>query len=227
MADTKTSPYRQRVVADNVVPVHEAHGIEAQTCNVAVPRPMPCIVILIHGVNDVGEAYQNQETGIIEGLNKRLDRTDLYPHEWKDFLMQQGEDAQKKIKVPGRSPVIPFYWGYKPVTHDEWKADQKRYREEVSKLSNGAHLPYDAYQENDPQKMAAMGNDGSNTVKFQNDCFKNTLDVNFAKNGGTFANATTNIPDMLGPGSNGLVVAAAGFWHAIHERGQFHPSYLP
>ena len=78
MADTKTSPYRQRVVADNVVPVHEAHGIEAQTCNVAVPRPMPCIVILIHGVNDVGEAYQNQETGIIEGLNKRLDRTDLY-----------------------------------------------------------------------------------------------------------------------------------------------------
>lgn len=38
MADTKTSPYRQRVVADNVVPVHEAHGIEAQTCNVAVPR---------------------------------------------------------------------------------------------------------------------------------------------------------------------------------------------
>lgn len=226
MADTKTSPYRQRVVADNVVPVHEAHGIEAQTCNVAVPRPMPCIVILIHGVNDVGEAYQNQETGIIEGLNKRLDRTDLYPHEWKDFLMQQGEDAQKKIKVPGRSPVIPFYWGYKPVTHDEWKADQKRYREEVSKLSNGAHLPYDAYQENDPQKMAAMGNDGSNTVKFQNDCFKNTLDVNFAKNGGTFANATTNIPDMLGPGSNGLVVAAAGFGTLYMNGGNFtHPIF--
>lgn len=187
---------------------------------------MPCIVILIHGVNDVGEAYQNQETGIIEGLNKRLDRTDLYPHEWKDFLMQQGEDAQKKIKVPGRSPVIPFYWGYKPVTHDEWKADQKRYREEVSKLSNGAHLPYDAYQENDPQKMAAMGNDGSNTVKFQNDCFKNTLDVNFAKNGGTFANATTNIPDMLGPGSNGLVVAAAGFGTLYMNGGNFtHPIF--
>jgi hypothetical protein len=25
--------------------------------------------------------------------------------------------------------------------------------------------------------------------------------VNYAKGGGTFANATTNIPDMLGPGA--------------------------
>lgn len=226
MADTKTSPYRQRVVADNVVPVHEAHGIEAQTCNVGVPRPLPCIVILVHGVNDEGEAYPNQETGIIDGLHKRLDRTDLYPHEWKGTLTKQGEAGQQKIKVPGRSPVIPFYWGYKPVTHDDWKADQKKYRDEVSKLSDGAHLPYDTYQENDPEKMAAMGNDGSNTVKFQNDSFKNTLDVNFAQNGGTFANATTNIPDMLGPGSNGLVVAAAGFGTLYMNGGNFtHPIF--
>jgi hypothetical protein len=26
---------------------------------------------------------------------------------------------------PGRSPVIPFYWGYKPVTHEDYRADLK------------------------------------------------------------------------------------------------------
>ena len=50
----------------------------------AVPRPMPCIVILVHGVNDVGEAYQNQEKGIIAGLNQRLGRNDLTCHEWSE-----------------------------------------------------------------------------------------------------------------------------------------------
>lgn len=69
---------------------------------------MPCIVILVHGVNDVGEAYQNQEKGIIAGLSKRLNRPDLYAHEWKDFIMSHNEEAQQKICEPGRSPVIPF-----------------------------------------------------------------------------------------------------------------------
>jgi hypothetical protein len=43
---------------------------------------MPGIVILVHGVNDVGEAYQNQEKGILAGLSKRLNRQDFYAHEW-------------------------------------------------------------------------------------------------------------------------------------------------
>lgn len=189
-------------------------------------NPMPCIVILIHGVNDVGEAYQNQETGIVNGLKKRLSRTDLCAHEWRNYLAIPGQNVQKNSSAPGRSPVIPFYWGYKPVTHDDYVADQKRYRDEVSKLSDGAKVPYDAYQENDPKKMAAQGNDGHNSVKFQNDCFKNALDSHFAKNGGTFANATTNIPDMLGPGSNGMVVAAAGFGTLYANGGDYtHPIY--
>jgi hypothetical protein len=45
------------------------------------------------------------------------------------------DDAQRrgteKIAAPGRSPVIPFYWGYKPVTYDDWVADQQNYRKEV------------------------------------------------------------------------------------------------
>lgn len=226
MTETKKAPYAPRVVVRNEIGVHASLGEVAQTCKVGVPRPMPCIVILVHGVNDVGEAYQNQETGIIEGLKKRLDRSDLYAHEWRDFIAMHNEDAQKKICAPGRSPVIPFYWGYKPVTHDDYVADQKRYREEVTKLNDAAHLPYDAYQQKDPAKMAAQGNDGQNTVKFQNDNLKNALDINFAKGGGTFANATTNIPDMLGPGSGGPLMGAIGFTTLHMNGGDYtHPIY--
>ncbi|MEB5750483.1 DUF3274 domain-containing protein [Leclercia adecarboxylata] len=181
-----------------------------------VPRPMPGIVILVHGVNDVGEAYQNQEKGILAGLGKRLNRQDFYAHTWKDY----------RITAPGRSPVIPFYWGYKPVTYDDYRADQKRYREEVSKLSEKAHLPYDAYQENNEKNKAALGNDGKGPFKFQSDNFKNALDMHFAKGGGTFANATTTIPDMLGPGAGGFGVAAAGFASLHFNDGDYtHPVY--
>ena len=228
MSDKKTSPYAPRIASKNDVSVPDALGTAAQTCNVAVPRPMPCIVILVHGVNDVGEAYQNQETGIIAGLSKRLNRTDLYAHEWKDFMMMHNEEAQKKIAAPGRSPVIPFYWGYKPVTYDDWVADQQNYRKEVDaqKLGDKAHIPYDAYQQNDKEKMKAVGNDGDNKVKFQNDNWNNALDMNFAKGGGTFANATTSIPDMLGPGAGGAAVAAAGFSTLYLNGGDYtHPIF--
>lgn len=71
----------------------------------------------------------------------------------------------------------------------------------MGKLKDQAHLPYDAYQEDNGDKKAALGNDGKGAFKYQNDNFGNALDANFAKGGGTFANATTNIPDMLGPGA--------------------------
>lgn len=228
MTDKKNSPYAPRIASRNDVSVHKDLGEAAQTCNVAVPRPMPCIVILVHGVNDVGEAYQNQDNGIIAGLSKRLNRTDLYAHEWKDFMMMRNEEAQKKIAAPGRSPVIPFYWGYKPVTYDDWVADQQNYRKEVDaqKLGDKAHIPYDAYQQNDKEKMKAVGNDGDNKVKFQNDNWNNALDMNFAKGGGTFANATTSIPDMLGPGAGGAAVAAAGFSTLYLNGGDYtHPIF--
>ncbi|MCW9491006.1 T6SS effector phospholipase Tle3 domain-containing protein [Klebsiella michiganensis] len=228
MTDKKNSPYAPRIASRNDVSGHKDLGEAAQTCNVAVPRPMPCIVILVHGVNDVGEAYQNQENGIIAGLSKRLNRTDLYAHEWKDFMMMHNEEAQKKIAAPGRSPVIPFYWGYKPVTYDDWVADQQNYRKEVDaqKLGDKAHIPYDAYQQNDKEKMKAVGNDGDNKVKFQNDNWNNALDMNFAKGGGTFANATTSIPDMLGPGAGGAAVAAAGFSTLYLNGGDYtHPIF--
>lgn len=208
MTEARKSPYAPRVISEGDIPVHRDLGEVAQTCRVGVPRPMPGIVILVHGVNDVGEAYQNQEKGIIAGLSKRLGRTDFYTHEWGEY----------RITRPGRSPVIPFYWGYKPVTHADYVADQKRYRDEVGKLKDQAHLPYDAYQEDNGDKKAALGNDGKGAFKYQNDNFGNALDANFAKGGGTFANATTNIPDMLGPGAGGAALSAAGF-ATLHMNG--------
>jgi len=216
MTESKTKPYAPRVVSEGDIPVHKNLGEAAQTRSVGVPRPMPGIVILVHGVNDVGEAYQNQEKGILAGLSKRLNRQDFYAHQWQDY----------RITAPGRSPIIPFYWGYKPVTHDDYRSDQKRYREEVGKVSDKAHLPYDAYQENNEENKAALGNDGKGPFKFQSDNFKNALDTHFAKNGGTFANATTTIPDMLGPGAGGFGVAAAGFASLQFNGGDFtHPIY--
>jgi Protein of unknown function (DUF3274). len=226
MTDEKKSPYAPRVVSEGDIPVHKNHGAVAATCKVGIPRPMPCIVILVHGVNDIGEAYQNQEQGIIAGLSKRLNRTDLYAHGWKDFMMMPDEAPQLKITAPGRSPVIPFYWGYKPVTHDDWRVDQQRYREEVSKLNDQARLPYDAYQQDNAERKKAVGNDGKAPLQFQNDNFNNALDPTFAKGGGTFANATTNIPDMLGPGAGGAVLAAAGFASLHMNGGTFtHPIF--
>ena len=224
--DEQKKPYCPRVVCENNPGVHAANGTEAQTCDALVPPPMPCIVILVHGVNDVGEAYQNQEQGIVQGLSERLSRSDLYAHEWGDFLMTHNKGMQKKICAPGRSPVIPFYWGYKPVTREDWAADQRRYREEVDHHDDQTTLPYDAYQENDPQKMRKYGNDGKGNLKFENDCYGNTLDTQFAKNGGTFANATTNIPDMLGPGSGSVLDAAVTFYSLYLNKGDYtHPIY--
>lgn len=61
MTTNKSSPYQPRVIATNEIGVHHSLGLAAQTCSIGIKRPMPCIVILVHGVNDVGEAYQNLE----------------------------------------------------------------------------------------------------------------------------------------------------------------------
>ena len=181
----------------------------------AVKPPLPCIVILVHGVNDVGEAYENQDTGLCAGLNDRLGRTDLHPHEWKthEFMISDADGRiltktcsvtdQTCVGEVNRSPVIPFYWGYKPVDHAAFIADQQRYREELRKKRSDADLPYDTYQQDDARII--KNHAGENI-----DNLHNWLDSGFAKGGGTFANATTCIPDMFGPGAAGWAIRAVG-----------------
>jgi hypothetical protein len=183
--------------------------MSVQLCG--VQPPLPCIVILVHGVNDVGEAYENQDKGLCLGLNTRLGRQDMHAHDWKvqEFSISDTDgnittktcavQEQTCIGVVNRSPIIPFYWGYKPVDHDTWKADQTRYKAELAKKGNDADLPYDTYREFDATKI--KNHDGENT-----DNLNNWLDPSSAKGGGTFANATTNIPDMFGPGGQGMII---------------------
>ncbi|MBF7955843.1 DUF3274 domain-containing protein [Rahnella victoriana] len=217
---------------DDICRPVSAGAMTIQNC--AVMRPLPCIVILVHGVNDVGEAYQDQDTGICAGLNTRLGRQDLHPHEWKthEFMISDADDNVAKltcsvqdhtcIGVANRSPVIPFYWGYKPVDHETWEQDQKQYRKNLLEKYNNADLPYDTYRENDAVKIRQHDNQNIDNLN-------NWLDLTSAKGGGTFANATTCIPDMFGPGASGRILEAVGLFKSrsdLENHGDWsHPIY--
>lgn len=149
------------------------------TAYVEVKTPMPCITILVHGVNDVGEAFPYQEEGLCEGLNERLFRKDLKSPKWVipppkekgvDFTAADVKSDPDKVyfqRPPDNatSSVIPFYWGFR---------EEKKLAQVKDVKKHGQYL----------------------------DRFGNRIDKRYGKNGGAFANATTNIPDMFGPGFN-------------------------
>ncbi|MDB0554394.1 hypothetical protein LBW46_25640, partial [Ralstonia solanacearum] len=58
------------------------HSNRAGDRLVEIPRDLPGIVIFIHGVNDPGAVYETVETGLNQGLNERLSRTDLNKGEY-------------------------------------------------------------------------------------------------------------------------------------------------
>lgn len=185
-------------------------------------RPMPGIVILVHGVNDIGEAYPTQAQGLCEGLNLRLGRDDLEPGRWdvSDSCPDlRVASYQRSLEAPGKNPIIPFYWGYRPVDKATYEADQQRYRDELKKRGpvgqNDVDLPYDAYY--------VEGRSNPRTGYENTDNHKNWLNEFYCKNGGVFANATTNLADMWGPGGKifGLMRWASSLGadnsHAIYD----------
>lgn len=164
---------------------------------VPLTRPAPGITILVHGVNDIGEAYPFQEKGICDGLNERLFRgsnlqpanyelppvldkniegdkftaADVNPDPDKVYFARSGESTT--------SPVIPFYWGFREVTELA-----------VTNKTHGEYL----------------------------DQYGNRIDKRFAKNGGPFVNATTNIPDMFGKGFDRNFIV-----RKVDPKGPTHP----
>jgi pimeloyl-ACP methyl ester carboxylesterase len=141
---------------------------------VEVRPDLPCNVIVIHGVNDVGTSFAAVEEGLCAGLDVRM----LGAEAGKrgrfvsaNYRMPTAEDKDKvepdpdavffKRKIVGTtySPVIPFYWGFREVFN---KADTK----------NGQRT----------------------------DRFGNRLDKDLAKGGGPFGNATSTLPDMWNHG---------------------------
>lgn len=81
------------------------------------PPEMPGIVIFVHGVNSEGEWYENAETHLLSGLNKRLGREDLCARSWDKF------GAKPNPQSSGTSPIIHFFWGYRAKDGEEkkWK----------------------------------------------------------------------------------------------------------
>lgn len=172
------------------------------TCNVDVSAPLPCIVILIHGVNDIGEAFENQDQGICEGLNKRLGRCDLIPNKWAT-IQEESDNFAPRIAITKShySPVIPFFWGYRPVDKQKYDEDQRAYEKRLKDPSViDPELPYSSYWLDREFKLDT----GTLEVdKLNSDNFFNWIDYGYHRNGGPFANATTSIPDMYGPGMSG------------------------
>ena len=140
-----------------------------------VPADLPCNVIVVHGVNDVGTSYHHVEQGICKGLAGRLQADAFQPG---TYHMPTPADARELHPDPDavfykralpkghRTPVIPFYWGF--------RERDKKYK------------------------------DGSETRHGQAlDRYGNRLDKDYSKGGGPFVNATTSLPDMWGPGKSG------------------------
>ena len=192
------------------------------TSNIEASRPLPCLVILIHGVNDVGEAFENQDKMICEGLNRRLARKDLKPNKWQwaqtsadDFspriqmLSEWQENLRpikptlkpRTVKHKSYSPIIPFTWGYRPVDEETYKQEQLDYNKRLQDNNvKDPELPYDSYW---LDRNYHLKTENIELNKLNCDKFGNWIDYLYRRNGGPFANATTCIPDMYGPGMAG------------------------
>lgn len=149
--------------------------------------PKPCVTIVVHGVNDLAGCYERIERGLCQGLNERLDMPETLPG---------GMNNPGYLKAAG----------YSLPSDDSGKAtnpDAMYYRRKFSASGDGSStrsvvIPfYWGFREEEAHinKTAPHGEwlDRNN----------NRLDKAGTKEGGQFANATTNLPDMWGEGFNG------------------------
>jgi hypothetical protein len=193
---TPNNTLRNSKQGQEAMPVPAGSGAML-TCKVPAKRPMPCTVIVIHGVNDDGQCFPVVDEWICKGLNRRLGRDDLFPHKWGSWT--EGSEStipalepSTRIVEEGRSPVIPFHWGYRPVDHETYRQEQQRYLAQLKAGNNSPDLPYNAYY---LERHDATAQNSDN--------LGNWLNKGYAKDGGPFPNATTNLVDMWGPGPGG------------------------
>ena len=141
---------------------------------VEVRPDLPCNVIVIHGVNDVGTSFAAVEEGLCAGLDVRMlgaqagqpgrfvPGTYRMPSEKDKDVVEPDPDAvffKRKFDGKTHSPIIPFYWGFRETKKE---ADTK----------NGQRT----------------------------DRYGNRLDKDLSKGGGPFGNATSTLPDMWNRG---------------------------
>jgi pimeloyl-ACP methyl ester carboxylesterase len=167
---------------------------------VAIRRPMPCVVIFVHGVNSEGEWYATAEAEMIAGLNDRLGRTDL--------LANKYSDDGRQIATYHHSPVIRFFWGYRADLKETsegrfaYKIPLKR-RQEI--YDEGPRFPYKyiPYVFSDSGKLTAKNEPGP-----------------YYWGGGPFQNGTTalNMAWYGGFNSNLGLGIQAGWFNPLRER---------
>jgi hypothetical protein len=123
----------------NVIGSGTAMTLPARSVDRPVARPndLPGIVIFSHGVNDPGASYESVEEGLCQGLNDRLNRSDMIKGEYGVVYKQAKAEAAKGKKgsqtdvladpdtylyarsgEKSHSVFIPFYWGYRAEDKD-------------------------------------------------------------------------------------------------------------
>ena len=120
--------------------------VKAPVSHKVYRRSLPCYVILVHGVNDVGEAYEAQERGLCLGLADRLGRNgDLKPYEYRLPRTDRADPLEpvpdrvyyRRIEGPGsHSPVIPFYWGFREENESIRKHEKQARGEWLDRCGN-------------------------------------------------------------------------------------------
>lgn len=137
---------------------------------VDVKPDLPCNVIVIHGVNDVGTGFGSVEEWLCAGLDMRLHGKPgrFVPGSYRmptakdKDVIEEDPDAvffKRTLGNGTHSPVIPFYWGYRELFNQAGTKNGQR-----------------------------------------TDRFGNRLDKDLSKGGGPFANATSTLPDMWNRG---------------------------
>ena len=151
------------------------------------PPSKPCVTILVHGVNDLAGCYARIESGLCQGLNERLDMPETLPG---------GMNNPGYMRSAGYS--LPSDDSGKATNPDAMYYRRKFNAADDAKPTRSVVIPfYWGFREEEAHinKTAPHGEwlDRNN----------NRLDKAGTKEGGQFANATTNLPDMWGEGFNG------------------------
>ncbi|HEY0062221.1 MAG TPA: DUF3274 domain-containing protein, partial [Telluria sp.] len=119
MADSSRKYPKSEYVASNTYTVLQHK--RASDKIIEHPRDKPGNIILVHGVNDVGVAYNEVEAGLCAGLEQRLSRCfkpAKYSMPTDKNEVVDDPDAVYFKRMPGTdtdSPVIPFYWGFREI----------------------------------------------------------------------------------------------------------------
>jgi len=122
--------HRENVIGRGTTPTIPASAAESFVPETPMQLPLPGVIIFVHGVNSMGEWFNESEHGLCEGLNQRMARTPekmtygnvgggcLRPNEYGAEIDEKGKlidaDAGNFFRAVGNySPVIRFRWGYR------------------------------------------------------------------------------------------------------------------